>query len=95
MSKVVLKVLEPPDLRDTGVLFIEKKDDPADMFIYLPDLEKVRRVTTRMLSGSLFGSDFTYEDFQQIQGMAREGSFSAAIRFNESSLSSDCGSISM
>jgi hypothetical protein len=43
------------------------------MFVYLPDIDRVRRVTSRMLSGSMFGSDFTYEDFSQLQGMAVSG----------------------
>jgi hypothetical protein len=72
LSRVMLRLRKPPDLRGAGLLLIEKKPR-TDMFVYLPDLEKVRRVTTRMLSGSLFGSDFTYEDFQRLQGMELEG----------------------
>ena len=72
LSRVMLRLREPPDLRGAGLLLIEKKPR-TDMFVYLPDLQKVRRVTTRMLSGSLFGSDFTYEDFQRLQGMELEG----------------------
>ena len=72
LSRVMLRLREPRDLRGAGFLLIEKKPR-VDMFVYLPDLEKVRRVTTRMLSGSLFGSDFTYEDFQRLQGMEVEG----------------------
>ena len=71
-SRVMLRVHEPPDLDGAGVLLIEKSDRD-DMFIYLPELDKVRRVTTRMLSGSMFGSDFTYEDFMHLQGMSVEG----------------------
>jgi hypothetical protein len=73
LSRVLVRLRAPSDLKGAGLLLIEKKDS-AEMFVYLPDLEKVRRVTTRMMGGSLFGSDFTYEDFQQVQGMAREGS---------------------
>jgi hypothetical protein len=72
LSRVMLRLREPQDLRGAGLLLIEKKPR-TDMFVYLPDLEKVRRVTTGMLSGSLFGSDFTYEDFQRLQGMELEG----------------------
>jgi len=72
LSRVMLRLRKPPDLRGAGLLLIEKRPR-TDMFVYLPDLEKVRRVTTRMLSGSLFGSDFTYEDFQRLQGMELEG----------------------
>lgn len=72
LTKLRLKVSEPPDLRGTALLLIEKKDG-VDMFIYLPDLERVKRVTSRMLSGSLFGSDFSYEDFMQLQGIGSGG----------------------
>ena len=71
-SRVMLRVHAPPDLDGAGVLMIEKSGQD-DMFIYLPDLQKVRRVSSHMLSGSLFGSDFTYEDFMQLQGMSLEG----------------------
>ncbi len=71
-SKVMVRLREPSDLKGAGLLLVEKKSG-TDMFVYLPDLRKVKRVTAHMLSGSLFGSDFTYEDFQQVQGMAAEG----------------------
>jgi hypothetical protein len=71
-SKVFLRVEAPDDLRGAGMLLIEKSSG-VDMFIYLPDLHRVKRVTSQTLSGSLFGSDFTYEDFLQVQGMALEG----------------------
>ena len=60
---MLLRVHEPADLEGAGLLLLEKSDR-TDMFIYLPDLKKVKRVTSHMLSGSLFGSDFSYEDFE-------------------------------
>lgn len=72
LSRVLVRVHEPRDLDGAGVLLIEK-ESRSDMFVYLPDLKKVKRVTSRMLGGSLFGSDFTYEDFMQLQGMGLEG----------------------
>lgn len=71
-SKLMLRVKDPPDLRDAGLLLLEQPER-TDMFVYLPDLGKSRRVTSAMVSGSLFGSDFTYEDFTRLQGMALEG----------------------
>ena len=72
LSRVLVRVREPADLKGSGVLLIEKTTR-ADMFVYLPDLQRSRRVTSRMLSGSMFGSDFSYEDFSQLQGMAIDG----------------------
>jgi hypothetical protein len=71
-SRVLLRVHKPTDLEGAGLLLIEKSER-TDMFIYLPDLKKVKRVTSHMLSGSLFGSDFTYEDFMQFQGISVGG----------------------
>jgi hypothetical protein len=71
-SRILVRIHEPPDLQGAGLLFIEKRP-VNDIFLYLPDLRKVRRVTSHMLSGSLFGSDFTYEDFMHLQNMARDG----------------------
>jgi hypothetical protein len=71
-SRVMLRVHAPSDLNGAGLLLIEESER-TDLFIYLPDLKKVKRVTSRMLSGSLFGSDFSYEDFMRVQGMRQEG----------------------
>ena len=50
-----------------GVLLLEKKDRMPDQFMYLPELRKVRRVTKRSVAGSMFGTDFSYEDFERFQ----------------------------
>lgn len=67
-SRVLLGVKEPADLRGSALLLIERSS-ASDMFLYLPELRRTRRITSHAVSGSLFGSDFTYEDFQQIQGI--------------------------
>jgi hypothetical protein len=74
LSKVRLRFSDPPDLRGSALLLIEKKDEPNDMFMYLPELERSRRVSGHMVSGSMFGTDFSYEQFQRMQGMARDAS---------------------
>ncbi|MHC4710385.1 MAG: outer membrane lipoprotein-sorting protein, partial [Planctomycetota bacterium] len=66
--RVLLRVQGPEDLRGSALLLIERSSG-SDMFLYLPELRKTRRITSHTVSGSLFGSDFTYEDFQQIQGI--------------------------
>lgn len=71
-SRVLLRVREPEDLRGSALLLIERSSG-SDMFLYLPELRKTRRITSHTVSGSLFGSDFTYEDFQQIQGISLGG----------------------
>ena len=71
-SRVLVRVAEPADLRGSAFLMAERKSG-SDLFLYVPELKKVRRITSQSLSGSLFGSDFTYEDFQYVQGLATDG----------------------
>lgn len=71
-ARLLLRVKEPEDLRGSALLMIERSSG-SDMFLYLPELKKTRRITSHSVSGSMFGSDFTYEDFQQLQGINLEG----------------------
>ena len=53
---------------------VEREGRENDLFSYLPELGRVRRVTTRSASGSLFGSDFSYEDVERLEHLAETGS---------------------
>ncbi len=69
LSRVMMRFFSPPDLRGAGLLMVEKKAR-NDMFIYLPELGRVKRITSRMTSSSMFGTDFSYEEFERMQGIA-------------------------
>jgi hypothetical protein len=69
-SKVLLRFIKPLDMRDSGVLMLEKAGRSPDTFLYLPSTKMVRRVSSRAASSSLFGTDFSYEDFSRLVGMA-------------------------
>ncbi|MFQ5417035.1 MAG: outer membrane lipoprotein-sorting protein, partial [Myxococcota bacterium] len=69
-SKVLLRFHKPLDLRGAGLLMLEKKGRSPDTFLYLPEIRKVRRVSSRVAASSLFGTDFSYEDFQRLMGMS-------------------------
>lgn len=72
-SKVLMRFDAPPDMRGSAILLLEQ-DGRNDMFMYLPELRRVRRITTHMMQGSMFGTDFTYEDFERLQGMSEDAS---------------------
>ena len=63
-SKSLLRFLKPADVKGTGFLMWEYrqtgKDD--DQWLYLPALEKVKRIVARQKSENFMGTDFTYED---------------------------------
>jgi outer membrane lipoprotein-sorting protein len=73
-SKVLLRFERPLDMRGAGMLLIEKEKGLPDTFIYLPELRMVRRVSSRAAASSLFGTDFSYEDFQRLVGMSKDAS---------------------
>ena len=71
-ARVRIRVEKPSDLHGASYLVIEQpKDD--EMFMYLPKVQKVRRITAGMLSDQLWGTDFSYEDIKQLQGIMAEG----------------------
>lgn len=49
--------LSPP--RDKGVKYLKIKDN---MWMYLPDVDKIIKISGAMLRQSMMGSDFSYED---------------------------------
>ncbi len=55
----------PNYLRGMTILTIEATDRSHDAFVYLPSLDKVRRISTAQRADSFFGSDVTYEDLER------------------------------
>ncbi len=66
--RLLLRFYEPSDVRGSALLILEK-ENASEMFLYSPELRKTRRVSTRSAAGSLFGTDFSYEDFERLQGI--------------------------
>jgi len=69
-SRVLIEFSLPDDLRGASVLLLERKPGERDMFMYLPELRSVKRITNRMVTGSMFGTDFSYKDFEMIEDYA-------------------------
>ena len=70
LSRALIRFSAPPDLRGSALLVVEKSGGKTDMFMYLPEFGNVRRVTTGMMSGSMFGTDFTHKEFERLYGLA-------------------------
>jgi hypothetical protein len=62
----MVRIENPPELRGSSYLVIEKPGS-LDIFVYLPEYQKVRRITPHALAGSLFGTDFSYEDMLRLR----------------------------
>jgi len=72
-SHALLRVTDPPGRAGMGVLVAENPGRDPDLWVYLPELRQARRVTGQAFGGSMFGTDFSYEDFTSFQGVALSG----------------------
>lgn len=59
------RLVWPSHLRGMTILTIETDERGHDAFVYLPSLDKVRRITTAQKGDSFLGSDITYEDLER------------------------------
>jgi len=59
-SRLVVRYLEPPELRHTGYLLVDRREGPDDQFVYLRSLGRIRRVNLR--SATLAGTDVSLHD---------------------------------
>jgi outer membrane lipoprotein-sorting protein len=65
---VMMHFSEPVDVRGARFLIVQKQPQ-NDMYIYMPGLFKVRRITSKNISSSVMGTDFSYEDFERLHGV--------------------------
>jgi len=71
-SKAIMRMTAPPDRAGIAVLAIERGGEDPDLAVYSPETRKARRVAGRTIDASMFGTDFSYEDFAYFQGMATD-----------------------
>jgi len=63
-GKALARFLEPEDIRKTSMLLIDQDNRHADMFLFLPAFQMVRRVSSAQRADSFFGTDVSYEDLE-------------------------------
>jgi len=73
LSRALIRFTGPPDKVGLALLVVEPETGQLDqdMTIYLPELRATRRIVARALAGSMFGTDFSYADFAELQGIAQ------------------------
>lgn len=67
-SKILMQFQEPVDIRGARFLIIENTPE-NDMYMYMPGLLKVRKITSKRISSSILGTDFSYEDYERLHGI--------------------------
>ena len=68
--RVLARFRQPEELEGTAFLFIEQNGQ-AELIVRSPDLPGAKRIAGRELLGSIVGTDFSYEDFLQLQNLNR------------------------
>lgn len=71
-SRALIRITEPRDRAGIAVLAIERGEGTPELAIYLPETRKARRVSGNTIDASMFGTDFSYEDFAHFQGIAAD-----------------------
>lgn len=62
ITKKAIIFLEPSDVKNTGFLIFDHKSEDDEQWLYLPNLQKTKRIASSDQSGSFMGSDFSYND---------------------------------
>jgi hypothetical protein len=61
-DRTLIRFTAPNDIEGTGFLVWEHPSGDDERFLYLPALDRVRRIAASESQESFVGSDFTYED---------------------------------
>jgi hypothetical protein len=68
LVRAMLRVDEPQSFAGAAYLVRQSDDYLRDgMYVYLPSVKRVRRVSGTFADGGLMGTSFTYSDFRQMQ----------------------------
>lgn len=70
--RAMIKIKSPPDLNGASYL-VREGQERDDMYVFVPALNKVRRISGTNTDGPLFGTDFSYTDIKQMQNASEGG----------------------
>lgn len=61
----LMRFTEPADINGTGLLTHDRPGDESNQWIYLPALDRARRISSSRKGGRFVGSDIFYEDLSK------------------------------
>lgn len=82
-KKEVVKFTAPADIKGSGFLSVEGEGGQAESMVYLPALDRVRRIAGGQRQESFFGSDFSYADITELQGGTHDDYTHALVEVKE------------
>lgn len=60
----LIRFIAPADIQGTGLLTVDAADGTTDQWIYLPAMQRVRRVDSNRQGGRFVNSDYYFEDLK-------------------------------
>jgi hypothetical protein len=83
--KSIVFFAAPPEVKGTAFLAFTHKGKPADQWLYLPELQRVRQITSNTRNQSFVGTDLTYHDLDLLTEMTTwtEADASSSLRGEE------------
>jgi hypothetical protein len=60
----LIRFLEPADIEGTGLLTLDKANGDSNQWVYLPAMDRVRRIDSGRKGGRFVNSDYFYEDLR-------------------------------
>jgi hypothetical protein len=65
-ARVMMRIEAPQDLAGAAYL-VREAESGDETYLYLPAVQKVRRISGGQLDGQLWGTDLSYNDLKQLQ----------------------------
>ncbi|WP_028081482.1 outer membrane lipoprotein-sorting protein [Solimonas soli] len=63
--RAMIRIAAPADLAGAAYL-LRERESGDEMYVYMPALQKVRRISGAAIDGSLWGTDLSYADVKQL-----------------------------
>jgi hypothetical protein len=73
LGQLFLRVEEPPKLRGTSLLVLQREDRESEIYLASPEQPTPRAIRGPERAQSMFGTDFSYEDLERVQHGWRPG----------------------
>ena len=71
-TRTTLQVRAPVNVSGVSYLWVDS-DDSDRLYLYLPSLQRVRRVSGKAVSESMLGTDFSHEDVKHLRSVSAGG----------------------
>jgi outer membrane lipoprotein-sorting protein len=65
-SRMLIRFTAPPEVKGVGFLSLPRPGKNPDQWLYLPSMKRERRIAAQDRSASFVGTDFNYEDMEEL-----------------------------